>query len=719
MESLYKFKKENGHVPIPDILLLDEFCSLIEHYVSSTMTRGKRIYFTEVVTSLLRSAQSTSIILDAYLTDADIETIMLMADGTSKNVWINKNGYRESTKRLEVYSDSVAFHRELMNSLLSCIRSYTEDWDREEPSTSPLKRCYIASNSKEQLLGVYAMFTQAVNASTRIDAEAKAEIMARTIVLCSDSDEELKETFSFDPNRSWVNADRLFCSPTVTAGVSFDVEHFHHVYGLAVNTTSSPRSFMQQLNRVRTAIDGTFRVYVPENDDNMESVSYDTVFNDMTLIQAWLGAKYSELIDIQFTEQGGSLIPALKRDSVHNHLIVRNIVDRINFKYGFTDRLMDILEYDWFDVELDENGKNLAMNFLYRKSARQLRRTIATLESRAPNDPKPWVHDYDKNLVRESSSVLEVTEFYNVFPIGGPLRLRQNCRPKTKRMGAFVSKWHNTTAQQNFERIIFRKLGSFKVTLMDEGRCEQMEPIAFTYVRNILLRLFHMSGILMDSDLAIITGDRRVIPYDSRSLGTSESVVIHTRFEMDIRANCTREFRIKETVMFEHWEDLVDVIANNITVLRSISTSKSLNKVVGDSKTQKDITNATRIIAALVKFIGLTCSVGDGLSKKPVATSQLRIGRTRYRLREYRVYNFDDRFMFSLLRSEHMKVPSGSLIGKTLVDDIFGLLKSGQEGQIDPETTNSMARRYIQFALDREYPENLEEAIYRFYATDI
>ena len=56
-------------------------------------------------------------------------------------------------------------------------------------------------------------------------------------------------------NNVWVKADILIYSPTVEAGVNFDIPHFNKVFGILSNNSTSQRSFLQMMNRIRKTTD--------------------------------------------------------------------------------------------------------------------------------------------------------------------------------------------------------------------------------------------------------------------------------------------------------------------------------------------------------------------------------------------------------------------------------------------------------------------------------
>ena len=58
-----------------------------------------------------------------------------------------------------------------------------------------------------------------------------------------------------DVNNIWSKCDVLIYSPTIEAGVNFDILHFDKIFGIISRNTSSQRAFMQMLSRVRKTTD--------------------------------------------------------------------------------------------------------------------------------------------------------------------------------------------------------------------------------------------------------------------------------------------------------------------------------------------------------------------------------------------------------------------------------------------------------------------------------
>jgi hypothetical protein len=61
----------------------------------------------------------------------------------------------------------------------------------------------------------------------------------------------------------WSKFDLFIYSPTIVAGVSFDLEHFDSCFGYFTNKSSDAEFCIQQLVRVRSLFDKTFYIYTP------------------------------------------------------------------------------------------------------------------------------------------------------------------------------------------------------------------------------------------------------------------------------------------------------------------------------------------------------------------------------------------------------------------------------------------------------------------------
>jgi len=89
----------------------------------------------------------------------------------------------------------------------------------------------------------------------------KYSVKYKTVLLCSKSDDKYKEKLK-NVNEFWVLYQLLIYSPTVEAGVNFDIEHFNKIYVVLSAKSTSPRGLLQMCSRVRKIKDTNIMVYL-------------------------------------------------------------------------------------------------------------------------------------------------------------------------------------------------------------------------------------------------------------------------------------------------------------------------------------------------------------------------------------------------------------------------------------------------------------------------
>jgi hypothetical protein len=83
----------------------------------------------------------------------------------------------------------------------------------------------------------------------------------RVCLHTSTTDDSLKAELK-DVNNFWVNFDLVIASPTIEAGVDFNVEHFDRMYVVLSSGSTSPRGLNQMTARVRNLKDLTVHCYL-------------------------------------------------------------------------------------------------------------------------------------------------------------------------------------------------------------------------------------------------------------------------------------------------------------------------------------------------------------------------------------------------------------------------------------------------------------------------
>lgn len=85
--------------------------------------------------------------------------------------------------------------------------------------------------------------------------ENKPNILLYTGQTDDNKKEDLKNVL-----KTWADADVLLYSPTIEAGVNFDLDHFDKIYGLICSKSTTPSAFLQMLARVRKIKDNNILI---------------------------------------------------------------------------------------------------------------------------------------------------------------------------------------------------------------------------------------------------------------------------------------------------------------------------------------------------------------------------------------------------------------------------------------------------------------------------
>lgn len=694
MESLHRFKDSHGAIPIPDILILDEFGSLLEHYLSSTMDRASRLLFVELLTYFLKHSKTTVIVSDAYWNNSDLANLIDLASGNEKPIYIHQNKYRASNKKLTVFRDSINWYRKISSDFDLCI---SQDEFIDKP------KLYVFSNSKDVIDGLYQLLREKVE-KLKIESEDKDEILRTVSLITSDTHSTIKENMSLEPDIQWIKFRIVFCSPTISSGVSFDVPtHFTRAYGYAINTSSSPRSFLQQLNRVRTTIEGKVRVLVPEKCESIPQFTFNDIMADLRIVQGFYQKNYTDILEIGYFERADCIVPAIRVDSTHNRIVVRNIEDRYVYWRDYYAVLSKCLERDWFEVKNTEGIADSVASFKLSQKSKTLKE-IAYKEESADIYSSLML---DINLCSDVTRMMNILDFYNVFPCYGPPSIRTGLRVREETAPLFCSQYYKFDKQKNFETMLLG-LDSQSVLSYEGGYSEQIPAITKTFERNILISYLWAVGFIREDDVTLIR-DKTMTPVDLIAMETTwddGSPALMTKYRLNMYVLLLRRmFEIDETLSLKRWSFIHSLVTNNTVVLSAFAKHVHIGKVLKDAQGTSvgSITASTKIARSILKNLGLTPH------KSPDTAVYHRVEgqKKRIRLRTYKVFQFNDRLYLSMCRFATHKRPEGVVLASRLERDPFKLLsyQNNSEGTLR-EDLKMFERDFYEEVHNKHYIRN-------------
>lgn len=111
----------------------------------------------------------------------------------------------------------------------------------------------------------------------------------------SETDNAIKYQHSLNPNAVWNEVDLLIYSPTISAGVSFELHHFDMLVAMIDNSFNTPSIdlSLQQLFRVRNLSAKHYNMHIYVNDYiNLDAIRYPIMPDDVT---KWLDTKITEM----------------------------------------------------------------------------------------------------------------------------------------------------------------------------------------------------------------------------------------------------------------------------------------------------------------------------------------------------------------------------------------------------------------------------------------
>ena len=225
LESLLKLRNEvlffdeneiNYEIPSYDLIIIDEIESILNQFNSPTF-KGKNKDTFEFLTEIINNSKKL-ICLDGDINERAYNYIKNF--GPSINI---ENDYKKNIKIFNIIDKNEEFNKYILNSL------------------GKNEKIALVSQSRTKADEYYQLiknFNDTLN------------ILLYTSM--TDDEEKIKLK---NVNEIWSNCDVLIYSPTVEAGVNFDKLHFNKIYGIFGNNSTSPRSFLQMLARIRKTTD--------------------------------------------------------------------------------------------------------------------------------------------------------------------------------------------------------------------------------------------------------------------------------------------------------------------------------------------------------------------------------------------------------------------------------------------------------------------------------
>lgn len=280
-----------------DLIVLDECEGLLSHFNAKTLTEKE--YTFGLLTELCDRANKI-FVCDGDLAERSFDFIDKTLNCQYK---IYVNDYKPIEREIVFVRDQELFHNKIETALKNN------------------KKIVICCMLASETMKFKAMFEKDYN------------------VLVHNGSEKNKEKL-IHYKEEWKKVDLLIYSPTIEAGVDFDIEHFDLCFGSMSDKSTSARAFSQMLHRVRKFNENQMMIYIgnlnyhendflyyPKTIDNYYFKNYDTI-KGLENIQ--LHNKVEELNTLNYVVSD----------------FIR-IIQRKGYKFQFLDKIKKAKEVDY------------------------------------------------------------------------------------------------------------------------------------------------------------------------------------------------------------------------------------------------------------------------------------------------------------------------------------------------------------------------------------
>jgi hypothetical protein len=303
VESLNRIVPERWGAPA--LLVLDEIESIIEQ-LNSGLSANQMMNFA-VFQWLLRMSERV-IILDAHISE---RTYAIVA-------------------RIRGTEGSYLVHN---------INQNASDWNYYFTSFVPLWLCTIDECLSQNKRIVICANNANEGHILRKMLETKLRGSARTVQMyCAETNARLKADSFADVNASWSKCDVLIYTPTITAGVSFEVAHFDYIFGYFTDESCCAQTCIQMMGRIRGISQKRAFICIKAS----RSVFPETR-DDLILA---LRLRKDMIIDtrspfvIEFDDHGLPTIP----DTDYAELCIQNLIVRNRSRNNITRELIRLIQ---------------------------------------------------------------------------------------------------------------------------------------------------------------------------------------------------------------------------------------------------------------------------------------------------------------------------------------------------------------------------------------
>jgi hypothetical protein len=302
LDGNYEFIDEGNGVPSYDLVIIDEIESILSQFNSPTFKMESReifIYLQEIINN-----SKKLITLDGDISNRTYNFISNF--GESINI---VNLCKFDKKIFNIVDDTSYFENKIIESIDANLK------------------IAIVSQSRKKAEDIGNMLL-------------KKYPTKKIMVYTSLTDDILKMQLD-NVNDVWIKADILIYSPTIEAGVNFDIPHFNKVFGILSNNSTSQRSFLQMMNRIRKITDNE-HIILNDNIFKMNEIkNYVTFYDAKEAVKELNGFKMSTV----YKTIDNKRVKIVDFDDYTNNYIYNKVEEYNKLPYYFLPILKGMVEH--------------------------------------------------------------------------------------------------------------------------------------------------------------------------------------------------------------------------------------------------------------------------------------------------------------------------------------------------------------------------------------
>jgi hypothetical protein len=227
VESLHRL--ETNDMYIPDLLILDEVEAILEQFNSGLLKSFSNCF--SKFKWLLKNSKHI-ICMDANLSNRTYNIMDAIIPNRLSNAVFHNNIYKNATKDNYLITHNAGmWNTKLFDDLKNN------------------QKIVICASSLKMAKTLHELIKQKFNT------------LSIKIYSSETNASELKYDFS-DVATAWENVDVLIYTPTLSAGISFEKQHFDKLYGYFISTSCSVETCIQMMGRIRNIGTKEYNLYL-------------------------------------------------------------------------------------------------------------------------------------------------------------------------------------------------------------------------------------------------------------------------------------------------------------------------------------------------------------------------------------------------------------------------------------------------------------------------